>query len=456
MTKIQLVRKYILEEVNEGRIAKGQRLPSCREVAALLNVNKITVNKSYAQLEEEHEVYSIPRGGFYLVDYRDKSSVVKKQIDFSVVKPDEKLIPYREFTHVINKAVDIYKNNLFVYEQNLETYNLKTTLKLYLERESIYTSSENIIITNGAQQGIDLVLQAVFHNNNRKLLVEVPSYNLVLKLAKYLGIEMVGIERRKDGYDFEKMEEILKNEGIEAFYVIPRHHNPTGYSLAECEKKKIVELCNKYNVLIIEDDYLSELGDKKTAMPIYYYDTNRCTIYVKSFSKTFMPGLRIGAIILPKCLVNEIAALKYLSDLNTSKLPQVALDLFIKSGMYEKHIKKVRKSYEDKLKKAREIFKSLSPQELIWHVPNNGIFIWLVLPEYVKASILSQELKTKGIIIDSDNRFSLNDIMEIENYPNYHNCVRLCISGVAYEDIRAIETIISTIKSFEVEKLAIK
>jgi len=186
-------------------------------------------------------------------------------------------------------------------------------------------------------------------------------------------------------------------------------------------------------------------------MPIYYYDTNRCTIYVKSFSKTFMPGLRIGAIILPKCLVNEIATLKYLSDLNTSKLPQVALDLFIKSGMYEKHIKKVRKSYEDKLKKAREMFKSLSPQELIWHVPKNGIFIWLVLPEYVKASILSQELKAKGIIINSDNRFSLNDIMEIENYPNYHNCVRLCISGVAYEDISAIETIISTIKSFKIE-----
>lgn len=447
MTKVQVVKKYILEEINAGRIARGQRLPSCREVAALLNVNKITVNKAYAQLEEEHEVYSIPRGGFYLVDCRDKSSVVKKQIDFSIVKPDEKLIPYREFTHVINKAIDIYKSNLFIYEQNFEPSNLKETLKLHLEREGIYTSSEDIIITNGAQQGISLVLQAVFHNNNRKLLVEVPSYNLVLKLAKYLGIEMLGIERKNNGYDFKKMEEILKNEDIAAFYIIPRHHNPTGYSLTEVEKKKIVELCNKYNILIIEDDYLSELVDKKTSMPIYYYDISRCTVYVKSFSKTFMPGIRIGAIILPKYLVNEIAKFKYLSDLNTSKIPQVALDLFIKSGMYEKHIKKVRKSYENKLRKASEIFKSLSPQELIWHVPENGIFIWLVLPEYVKASTLEKELKAKDIIIDSDNKFFLDDIMEKEDYQNYHNCVRLCISGIAYENIRAIETIITTIKN---------
>ena len=447
MTKVQIVKKYILEEVNAGRIVKGQRLPSCRDVAALLNVNKITVNKAYAQLEDEHEVYSIPRGGFYLVDYKDKSSVNKKQIDFSIVKPDEKLIPYREFSHVINKAIDIYKSNLFIYEQNFKSSNLKETLKLHLERDGIYTSSEDIIITNGAQQGISLVLQAVFHENSRKLLVEVPTYNLVLKLAEYLGIEMLGIERKKDGYDFKKMEEIFKNEDVAAFYVIPRHHNPTGYSLTEVEKKKIVELCNKYNVLIIEDDYLSELGDKKTSMPIYYYDLSRYTVYVKSFSKTFMPGIRIGAIILPKCLVNEIAEFKYLSDLNTSKLPQVALDLFIKSGMYEKHIKRVRKSYENKLRRASEIFKSLSPQELIWHVPKNGIFIWLILPEYVTASMLVQELKARDIIIDSNNNFFLNKILEKEDHPNYNNCVRLCISSVDYEDIRAIETIITTIKT---------
>lgn len=451
MTKMQMIKKYILEEASAGRIKKGQRLPSCREVAALLHVNKITVNKAYAQLEEEHIVYSIPRGGFYFVDYMDKSSIIKKQIDFSAVKPDEKLIPYREFTHVINKAVDMYKSNLFNYEQSFESSNLKETLKLYLEKYGVYTIPENIIITNGAQQGIALVLETVFHNNKRKLLVEVPTYNLVLKLAKYLGIEMLGIERKIDGYDFQKMEEILRSEDIAAFYIMPGHHNPTGYSLTESEKKKIVELCNKYNVLIIEDDYLSELGDKKAAMPIYYYDTNRCTVYVKSFSKMFMPGIRIGAVILPRHLVSEIAMLKYLNDLNTSKLPQMALDLFIKSGMYEKHIKKVRKSYEDKLKRAKEIFLSLSPPELLWHVPKYGIFIWLVLPEYVKLSALAQELKNKGIIIDSANQFFLDDIIQKKNYPNSYNCVRLCISGIAAKDIRAIEIIISTIKDFKIK-----
>lgn len=448
INKTQEVKQYIFEEIKAGRITNGQRLPSCREVAARLCINKITVNKAYAKLEEEHIVFSIPRGGFYLVDAEDQSSIIQTKIDFRTVKPDDKLIPYKEFAHVINKAVELYKNDLFGYDLTIGLLSLRETLRIEFEKDGIYTDPDNVMITHGAQQAISLAFQAVFLNKKGRLLVEVPSYNLALKLAEYLGIEMIGIDRKIDGYDFKEMEVIFKRGDISAFYVIPRHHNPTGYSLSEKEKKKVAELCNKYNVIVIEDDYLADLGSKKGAMPIYYYDQRKCSIYIRSFSKTFMPGIRMGAGIFPPIMIETAAMLKHLSDLNTSKLPQVALELFIKSGMYEKHIKKVRKSYEAKLRKAKEIFISLSPEDLVWHVPEHGIFIWLQLPEYCNAAAIEEKLEKQGILVKFEYEFTFEKTSKGVFDPKNFNYIRLCIAGVPEENINALATVISEIQSF--------
>jgi DNA-binding transcriptional MocR family regulator len=447
--KTQMVKQYIYDQIKVGNIKRGQRLPSCRNVAAQLCINKITVNKAYNELETEHKVFSIPRGGFYLVDSENSPALTYNKVDFSAVKPDDKLIPYREFSHVINKAVDIYKNSLFDYESTVGLSSLRETLKTVFENEGVYTTADRIVVTNGAQQGISLAFQCVFQHNKGKLLVEVPTYSLAIKCANQLCINVIGIERKSDvngcGYDYHKMEQLLKKGDIAAFYVIPRHQNPTAYTLGEKDKKKIVELCNKYNVQIIEDDYLADLGSKKGYMPMHYYEMNKNTVYIRSFSKTFMPGIRIGAAILPEDMVEEFTRLKHLNDLNTSKLPQAALDLFIKSGMYEKHIKKVRKSYEAKLRKATEIFTSLSPENLNWHVPEHGIFIWLTLPEHINALVLEKNLANQGILVKSAAEFFLADGCNLANT----NCIRLCISGVSDEDIEKLAIIISEIRSLD-------
>ena len=166
-----------------------------------------------------------------MVDSEESLKVVQKEVDFRTVKPDEKLIPYREFTHVMNKAVDMYKNTLFGYESSGGLSSLRDTLKYEFEKDGIYTTAERIIVTHGAQQAIGLVFQYLFRKSKGKLLVESPTYNLALKLADHLGIDIMGIERRVDGFDYNEMEMIFKSGEITAFYIIPRHHNPTGYTL---------------------------------------------------------------------------------------------------------------------------------------------------------------------------------------------------------------------------------
>ncbi|WMJ77501.1 MULTISPECIES: aminotransferase-like domain-containing protein [unclassified Sedimentibacter] len=442
ISKVDLVKNYIFNEVKSGKIKAGQRLPSCREISSKLGVNKITANKAYNELEDEHRVYSIPRGGFYLVDSAQNSRDTEDDlVDFCTVKPDEKLIPYREFAHVMNNAVDLYKGELFGYEHEGGLSSLRNTLKTEFEKDGVYTSSQQMIITHGAQQALWLVLQSAFRTRNGKLLVESPTYSLVLDMARQLGVEAVGIEKKVDGFDYNAMEKIFRTGEIVCFYIIPRHHNPTGYSLSENDKLKIVKLSKKYEVLVIEDDYLADLGSAKGFMPIHYYDTTKSSVYIKSFSKTFMPGIRTGVAVLPKSIYEDVLNLKHVSDLNTSLIPQAALDLFIKSGMYEKHIKKVRKSYEAKLRICDAIFKTSSCEDVSFHVPHHGIFLWLSLPFGVRGEELENNLRHKGILIKTatncypSNCFQGND------------SVRLCISGVMEERLNSLRTVIMEINN---------
>jgi len=442
MSKIELVKEYLMNVIKQEKVKKGQRLPGCREIAKKLSVNKITVNKAYKELEDEHILYCVPRGGYYLVGAETKEELTTKSIDFQTVKPDPTLIPYRAFTHAMNRTIEEHKKALFDYDSPLGLTALRETLKERFEQDGIYTSSSQILITNGAQQGIYLALKVLFSNSSSsgKLLVETPTYSSVLNMAKHLNIDCIGIERNAQGINLEDLENIFKTEAIKAFYIIPRHHNPTGYSLLEKNKKKIVELCYHYQVLLIEDDYLADLGTDKRTLPLHYYDTNQLTFYIRSFSKTFIPGIRLGAIVVPSRFYDSIIEQKYLLDISTSSIQQGALDFFIKSGMYDQHIKKVNACYKRKLLKAKAILTHMSPINLSFHVPKQGLFLWLTLPAQVSVNRIIEKLAQNNIRIGSSSHFYITD--DVEQKQN----LRLCISGIPEEDITALGTVIEAIK----------
>lgn len=429
MQKHEIIREYIVQKIKSGELKKGSRIPSCRDVSKELFVNKITVNKVYRSMEEEHLIYGIPKGGFYVVEDMADSAAKHKVYDFAAVTPDSRLIPYREFSHVINKAVDHYKTDLFSYEPTAGLSELRHTLKDMFENNAIYTGSNNIVITNGAQQAIHLLLQMLFKDSVAKLLVEAPTYNLVLRMAEMLGIGIDCVPRESSGFDLCELENIFESKSIKAFYLMPRHHNPTGFSLEEKHKRRIAELAAKYDVFILEDDYLADLGSNKSRLPIHYYDTDDKTIYIRSFSKTFMPGMRLGAAVLPEYLTERFTEQKRLADLNTSRLPQAALDLFIKSGMYEKQAQKVRKSYEEKLRRSKEIIEDLSPDWIRWHIPSHGIFIWGEILNGRCFYELEKLLAENDILIKSGEDSYLKD-------KSINNCFRLCISGISQDDIK--------------------
>ncbi len=440
MQKTEQVFEYIQSKIAAREIKKGQRLPSCRRVAEALCLNKITVNKAYQQLEREHILYSVPRGGYYLIGLEEEIPSESGPIDFLNVRPDPALLPYQAFTHAMNRSIEEHKKKLFVYDNPQGLDSLRTTLEERFAQNGIYASASRILITHGAQQGIFMILKALFHSSvDGQLLVEDPTYSCVLEMTKELKIDCISIKRTAEGISLKQLEQLFQENRIRAFYLMPRYQNPTGYSLSERDKKDLVNLCNQYNVLILEDDYLGDLCNDRRNLPLHYYDTHDITFYVCSFSKTFMPGIRLGAVVVPAAFLEPILRIKYMLDLCTSSIPQSALAYFIRSGMYDQHLKKTRSCYQEKLHKARTILSSVEIPGYSYHVPKQGIFLWLHLPEKVRLPLLISQLSEAGILIGDSSHYSLG-----EEEP----ALRLCISGVKKEDLNALYTVLECIKAF--------
>lgn len=441
MSKADLVREYILEGIRQKRFAEGQKLPGCRTIARILSVNKITVNHAYQAMEEEHFLYCVPRSGYYVVRSDMEEMPLPKVIDFQTVQPDSTLIPYQAFTYAMNRSVEEYKKRLFSYESPLGLAELRETLREKLAQDGVYTSSNQIMLTNGAQQAIFLALTTIFTNPSKeKLLVEEPTYRVVLDLAKSLNIDCIAIQRDSTGINLKKLESIFQAEQIRAFYIIPRYHNPTGYSLTEGDKQKIADLCGRYRVLMMEDDYLADLGMDKRSLPLHYYDTHQLTVYIRSFSKTFLPGVRLGALVFPSELYDLLIRQKYLSDICTSGITQGALNFFITSGMYDRHIRKVNACYRRKLGKAKAILSHVDFGGPSFHVPQQGLFLWITISAELSAERIAEKLAQKNIIVSPYGIFE-----------NGVQGLRLCIAGVPEKNMDSLEIVAEVIKD-EAEK----
>ncbi|GFZ31472.1 GntR family transcriptional regulator [Clostridium zeae] len=430
--KYEAIKLYIKDLIKEKKLKQGQRLPAIRVLAKEHNCNKSTIIKAYSELEAEHMIYSIPKSGYYLVEQLEHESIEGEKIDFTKVFPHNKLLPYKEFNHCINKAVENYKQSLFSYGEAQGLKSLRINLCEYLEKEQIFSSYENIVITTGAQQALSILCKMNFSNNKKVILVEQPTYGVIQKLIELEGVDLIGIERDKNGIDLLKLEKIFKNENVKFFYTIPRFHNPLGTSYSEKEKRKIVDLAEKYNVYIIEDDYLADINVNNKNLSMYYYDVYERVIYVRSFSKTFMPGIRIGAAILPKYLTKEFLKYKTCYDLNTSVLSQGALEIFIKSGMLSNHVRKVKLGYLKKMEFVKKCITSLNLEQVIQSeifIPKTGFFIWIKIPDGINMKILIECLNKNNVYVDEGVTFFIKE----ENNAKH---IRLCIANLEEYEIK--------------------
>lgn len=430
MRKYHTILSDMENKIREGLHRPGQRLPSVRNAAESYGCSISTITRAYAELEKRHAIYSVPQSGYFVVekpgDWRDKRD--SGVINFATVLPDVDMFPYLDFQHCLNKAIDIYKFDLFTYgdPQGLESF--RHTLVSHLASDQVFTQTQRIVVTSGAQQALQTLAKMPFPNGRTTVLVEQPSYDLYLRFLEAEGIPVLGIPRTTAGIDLNALERLFAGGTIKFFYTMSRYHNPLGTSYSREVRKAIARLAGKYEVYVVEDDYMADLGADPSFDPIYAYDDRSRVIYVKSFSKIIFPGLRVGAVVLPEALLKPFQA--YNNYSNTSLLSQAALEVYIKNGMYERHKHKISGMYASRLQVLVEAVQRHNEPGLL-EVPEitSGIYTPFILQPTINLEQLVKRLAARKITVVPGNAFYLS------GYKERAKLLRISISQTTPEQI---------------------
>ncbi len=440
--KYEVICTYIKNQIFNGHIRPGKKLPSIRNICEKFKCSKITAAKAYDLLMKDHIIYSVPKSGFYLIEnsLNINNSFHDKIIDFSTSAPDERILPYKEFGNCLNQALNLYKKNLLSPSSTQGVENLICTIQKQLQNYQIFTDRQCIFITTGSQQAINILTMINFPNSKKNVLIEEPTYYGVIESLKLNNVNIMGISRNSKGINFDELENIFKHKDIKFFYIIPRFHNPTGFSYSNREKKQILKLCQKYNVYIVEDDYLADLDIEKKSYPMYALDSHSKVIYLKTYSKVLLPGLRISAVVLPKALIKTFEKYKKWDDLSTSVLSQGALEIYIKSGMFDVHIKKLREVYSKRMVYLNKLVKTSYNTNIIWHIPPSGFFASFEVVNNTHTDYIINGLKSKNVLLKDPNIFYLNTDTQ-------NKLIRLSISRTDTMEIEdGVNTICTMIK----------
>jgi len=441
MKKYSEILADIEQKRAEGELRPGQKLPSVRQAADMYGCSINTVTRAYAELEKRHAIYSIPQSGYYIVeDEEEEAGIDDGVIDFASSSPDLNVFPYRDFQHCLNKAIDTYKYHLFTYGNPKGLDALRETLVKHLADDQVFAKAKQIAVTSGIQQALQTLARMPFPNSRTAVLVEQPSYNLYLKFLEAEGLPVKSIVRTADGIDLQLLEEIFRGGDIKCFYTMSRHHNPLGTSYGVREKKTIARLAAKYDVYVVEDDYMADLGDRRGFDPIFAYDQSGHVVYLKSFSKIIFPGLRIGAVVLPEPLLDRFHT--YNGQNVAALLSQAALDIYIKNGMYEKHREKIFRQYESRIEILHDAVKTYNDAGLLEVADvRSGVYTQFKVPQAVNLERVVDRLKERGVLVQSGKQFYLSDYLQREKF------LRISISRARPEQIHeGVKAIIEEVK----------
>ena len=404
------MRKYdqlvlnVKEKIESGEYNAGMKIPSIRHLAAQYAVSKSTVIKALDTLEREHLLYSVERSGYFVV--KTNQSAVQKgstSIDFASSAPDPIVFPYVDFQHCINQAIDLYQNDLFIYGTTNGLPSLLPVISNRLTDYQVFASPEQIVMTSGIQLALSILSTIPFPNGKQTILVEQPGYHLFLQYLEKNQLPVRGIQRTDKGLDLQELERIFKEEDIRFFYTMPRFQNPLGTSLSKQEKIAIAALAEAYDVYIVEDDYLADLEFDTKRDPIYSYDQAGKVIYLKSFSKIIFPGLRTGAVVLPNELIGPFSEHKRLIDIDSSMLSQAALEIYLKSGMFERHRERMQATYRARSKQLVACLKNdQGAYELGEEEPATHTHVRV--DRSIPMNQLIQQLKKASVMVQSIDR----------------------------------------------------
>src|SRR5271154_2331471 len=463
--------------VHAGDLRPGDRIPASRELAVALGVHRTTVANAYAELESEGLIQGhVGRGTFIrangnglkitppappvldgaqgirwellFADERGEEVLSRltatepeDALSFVMARPAEEFFPVDELQTCINavlrrEAVDVL---------NLgpsDGYGpLKEAILELLHKEGIAAKDENLLITDGCQQSLDLISKA-FVRAGDSVILENPAYPGSVAIFNGARARCLGVPVRTHaepgtslGMDMEALEATLAANRVKLIVVTPDFQNPTGMSLPLASRRKLLELAARHQVPVVEDHIYGRLHEREERVPsLKQLDRSNLVIHIDSFAKVGFPGLRVGWIVAPPTVIERLRIVKQMADLHTDQLAQATLAEFLKRGLLHKHVAKMRKVYASRLQALDEALRKQMSDTARWTRPEGGMCLWLELPPGFDASELLIHAKERGVLFAPGRYFYVQNPLP--------NTLRLAYAGLNEKEIaRGVATL---------------
>src|SRR5258708_5374694 len=398
--------------VHAGDLRPGDRIPASRELATLLGVHRTTVANAYAELESEGLIQGhVGRGTFIkgngnglkitppappvlnggngirwellFADERGEevlsrltASAPENALSFVMARPASEFFPIEELQICVNAVLRREATDVLNLGPSDGYAPLKEALIEMLRQEGLTVRDENLLITDGCQQSLDLISKA-FVRPGDSVILENPTYPGAVAIfngarARCLGVPVQTHAEpgRSLGIDLEALEATLAANRVKLMVLTPDFQNPTGASIPLAARRKILEMASRYQVAIVEDHIYARLYNRDERVPaLKQLDRSNVVIHIDSFAKVAFPGLRVGWIVAPATAVERLRQVKHTTHLHTTHLPPPPLAQFMLRGLFTKHLAKMRKVYASRLRALDEALRQHRPEGTLWQVP---------------------------------------------------------------------------------------
>ena len=449
--------------IQAGQLSPGYALPPVRKFAAWLGINPGTVVNAYHELEKNGFLFSRRGSGSFVaeppesidqepvesIDDMDDSlpdpelpdSAFATAINMSSISLNPDIVSIKQFRELILKVLDRDQARAFGYQESQGFLPLRESIADYLAASGVHTDAERLQIISGAQQGIDITARALLQHGDC-VFTEAPTYPGAIAAFRSRGAKIVDIPLDQDGIDLEQLESRLRQFQPKLLYIMPNLQNPTGITYSPEKRRRLMGLARYYDTFVLEDDYISELVyHKSRLLPLKAIDHDDRIIYLKSFSKIFMPGLRLAFLSMPQRLAHRFLKVKHLADISTSGLTQRVFDLYLREGIWQKHIREIRRLYAIQFAFTCRTAAAHLPRSLHWQLPLGGRSLCITLPPHCTAPPLTDAARKNGLLITDGSAF----------YPRAtdHHHIRISFATLSQEDIeKGIRLLASLLQTY--------
>ncbi|CAM4380163.1 PLP-dependent aminotransferase family protein [Acinetobacter pragensis] len=417
MYKSELLAQNLRQMIENEVWKPHEKLPSLREQTQLSGLSLITVLNAYQTLEAQGLVYAKNKSGFYVAERsRQKPSYnaevsLKKAVQinsavfhylksiqaedilpFGSAFPNPELLYNQKFMQLL--AQHAKRKNSYLNSDSMPPGNLALR-KIIANRyilQGMPCTYDDIVITSGALEALNLSLQALTHPGDYIILQQSVFYG-AWQAAERLGLQVITIpDHPQHGFDLSAFEQALKQYPIKVCWLMLNCQNPMGFTVNDHIKERIADLLHEYQVYLIEDDVYAELHfDQHKPLPMTYFDRHQRVLHCSSFSKTLGMGTRIGWVHAGQ-FSDAIQHLQLMSTLSASPLIQNALVDYLSHHHYEKHLRHLRRQLEKLKKKYCQFLKQNLPAMCEFDYHPSGYFLWIRLPEQCDSFKIYEEL----------------------------------------------------------------